>query len=230
MIIGGLQKLTLLDFPGRVAVMIFTRGCNFRCPYCHNPELVRDGDGQYTPEMIMEHLRQRKFFLDGVVISGGEPTIHHDLVDFCRQIKDMGLEVKLDTNGSNPLLLKTLLQQKLVDYVAMDVKASWRNYDKVTKLPGIEGNCIKSMDLIRNSGVEYEFRTTVYPPVNDTADLASIRRNMLAGENYYTKPMRTGSCLDDRLNREAVETVEIPAATTALDYHARETVELEIAS
>ncbi len=233
MIIGGIQKLTLLDFPGRVAVMIFTKGCNFRCPYCHNPELIREGGNNLTPQQVLDHIERRKFFLDGVVITGGEPTIHQGLVEFCRKIKEMGLEIKLDTNGSNPMTLKTLLQQGLVDYVAMDVKAGWRNYEKVTGTPGIEGNCIRSMALIREagreSGMEYEFRTTIYPPVNDTLDIASIKNQMLAGENYYTQPMRTGSCLDEELNRKAIETVELNISGT-LEHRARKTVELEIAS
>lgn len=187
MIIGGFQKMTLLDFPGRVAAMVFTRGCNFRCPYCHNPELLDKSRGaDYSTEQILRYLSAKWFFLDGVVITGGEPTIHPGLPDFLRDVKALGLLAKLDTNGSNPMVLKTLLKQGLVDYVAMDIKAGWGNYEKITKLPGIEGNCIRSMGLIRESGVDYEFRTTVFPPVNDTADMAAIRREIKAGEWYYT--------------------------------------------
>lgn len=230
MIIGGFQKMTLLDFPGRVAAMVFTRGCNFRCPYCHNPELLDKSRGaDYSTEQILRYLSAKRFFLDGVVITGGEPTIHPGLPDFLREVKALGLLVKLDTNGSNPMVLKTLLKQGLVDYVAMDVKAGWGNYEKITKLPGIEGNCIRSMGLIRESGVDYEFRTTVFPPVNDTADMAAIRREIKAGERYYTNDLRIGNCLDERLNAPARETVELKIPTS-LETRARKTVELDIAS
>jgi pyruvate formate lyase activating enzyme len=226
--IGGFQKLTLTDFPGRVAAMIFTRGCNFACPYCHNPELLDGKGGACSPGVILDYLRQRGQFLDGVVITGGEPTLQPDLFGFISRLKSMDLLVKLDTNGSNPHVLRGLLDQGLIDYVAMDIKAGWRNYGLVTGRPGAEASCRKTMEIIRQSGVEYEFRTTVYPAVNDAADLAAIRSTILPGERYNLQEMRTGTCLDDRLNRKARETVEIDVSALSA-WKARETVELKIA-
>lgn len=239
--IGGFQKLTLLDFPGRVSAIIFTRGCNFKCPYCHNPEMVLGKCREFSQDEVLNYLKKKRFFLDGLVISGGEPTLQPHLVDFIRKVKALGMQVKLDTNGSYPMVLKTLFAEGLVDYVAMDIKAGWDNYEKISKCRGIEGNCRKSIELIRKSGVEYEFRTTVYPPVNDAADKAAIKAQLLPGEKYTEQKMRTGNCLDPKLNAEpqetmelrleeqqrALKTVELPRGG-AISPAARETVELKL--
>ena len=175
--IGGLIKFTLIDFPGRPAAVIFTQGCNFRCRYCHNPELVYPHlftDPAPTEE-IMSFLQRRQGSLDGVVISGGEPTLHDDLPAFIAQIKELGYAVKLDTNGTRPEMLQELIDKKLVDYIAMDLKAP---LDKYVLITGIETNpeiILKSMDIIRQSGLEYEFRTTYDKEVLTDADIEQLQ-------------------------------------------------------
>ena len=163
MIIKGLQKQTVLDYPGKLACTIFTFGCNFRCGYCHNPELiVDDGRPAISEEEILKFLEERKGFLDAVCITGGEPTLNSDLPEFIEKIKKIGFLVKLDTNGSNPKMLKELVSKKLVDYIAMDVKAPIDSYEKITNVKVNGEDIQRSIDIIRNFG-EYEFRTTAVP-------------------------------------------------------------------
>lgn len=161
--IGGIQKVSLVDYPGKVAAALFTIGCNMRCGYCHNPELVLPE--QYAdsiPEQqILNFLRTRTDKLQGVVISGGEPTMHEDLPDFIRKIKDMGYLVKLDTNGTSPDMLQRLLSDRLLNFVAMDIKGSLAKYQEIVDRP-IDTHAVRrSIELIKNSGVDHEFRTTV---------------------------------------------------------------------
>ncbi len=175
--IGGLIKFTLIDFPGRPAAVIFTQGCNLRCRYCHNPELVYPHlfTEPAPTEEIMSFLQRRQGSLDGVVISGGEPTLHDDLPAFISQIKELGYAVKLDTNGTRPEMLQELIDKKLVDYIAMDLKAP---LDKYVLITGIETNpeiILKSMDIIRQSGLEYEFRTTYDKEVLTDADIEQLQ-------------------------------------------------------
>ena len=183
--IGGLIKFTLIDFPGRPAAVVFTQGCNFRCRYCHNPELV-------YPHMFAEpvaieesysFLNRRQGTLEGVVVSGGEPTLHEDLPSFMADLKAMGYATKLDTNGTRPDMLKSLLDAKLLDYIAMDIKAPLEKYSLIT---GVDFNpevLKQSMDLIRQSGLEYEFRTTYDKEVLTDADISTITQR-LDGKNY----------------------------------------------
>lgn len=177
MFIKGFQKLTLLDFPGKTACTVFTGGCNFRCPFCHNALLVTDmDDAQYTEEEIFEHLERRKNVLDGVAVTGGEPLLQKDIERFLYEIKDKGYAVKLDTNGSFPEKLKDILSLGLADYVAMDIKNCKERYAETI---GVENFNLKpveeSIELLRNSGVDYEFRTTVtqnFHTINDIENLA----------------------------------------------------------
>lgn len=165
--IGGLQKVSLIDYPGKICAVVFTRGCNFRCPFCHNASLVlpeRFGADEVSEEEVFGFLEIRKGKLDAVVISGGEPTVQRDLPVFIGKIKSMGYEVKLDTNGTNPGVLEDLLRLNLLDYLAMDIKAPFDKY------PVLAGRAVdidslrKSISLIMNSGLEYEFRTTMVRP------------------------------------------------------------------
>ena len=164
MIFGGFQKTDLINFPGYVASTVFTRGCNFRCPYCHNPEFVIQGSDQtyfgetYTEEEILSYLRKRRSMLDGLVVSGGEPTLHADLPSFIRKVKALGLKVKLDTNGSRPDVLGKLMAEGLLDYVAMDIKAPLHKYSLV----GFEDTdaITLSISMLESSAVDHEYRTT----------------------------------------------------------------------
>jgi pyruvate formate lyase activating enzyme len=188
--IGGLNTFSLSDFPGKVAAVVFTQGCNFRCPYCHNGSL----NPQHAPsellipqEHFFEFLEYRSNRLDAVVVSGGEPTIHRDLPAFMRRIKDMGFAVKLDTNGSKPEILKEILENNLVDYIAMDIKAPLDKYKKLigTRLSPMDKDKIKeSIELISESGVDHEFRTTVVEALLTPEDMQVIRKLIPSGSTY----------------------------------------------
>lgn len=183
--IGGLIKFTLIDFPGRPAAVVFTQGCNFRCRYCHNPELVYPHmfAEPVAMEEIYSFLKRRQGTLEGVVVSGGEPTLHEDLPAFMTDLKAMGYATKLDTNGTRPDMLRELLDKKLLDYIAMDIKAPLEKYSLIT---GVDFNpevLKQSMDLIRQSGLEYEFRTTYDKEVLTDADISTITQR-LNGKNY----------------------------------------------
>ena len=183
--IGGLVKFTLIDFPGCPAAIVFTQGCNFRCRYCHNPELVYPHLFQepVTEEEVKAFLVRRQGTLEGVVVSGGEPTLQPDLVRFMADLKALGYKTKLDTNGSQPNVLQELLDKKLVDFIAMDIKAP---LDKYALITGVDANATilrRSMDLIHQSGVEYEFRTTYDTEVLTDADIASISQ-LTQGKNF----------------------------------------------
>ena len=183
--IGGLVKFTLIDFPGRPAAIVFTQGCNFRCRYCHNPELVYPHlfTEPVAEEEIWSFLQRRQGTLEGVVVSGGEPTLHEDLPAFMARLKQMGYATKLDTNGARPAVLKELIDKKLVDFIAMDLKAPLEKYALIT---GIETNPAilkESMELICNSGLEYEFRTTYDKEVLTEADIKNLEE-LTQNKNY----------------------------------------------
>ena len=154
--ISGMQKLTLLDYPGNIACLIFTQGCNFRCPFCHNSELLANQDENLIKEEeVMSYLEKRKGLLDGVVISGGEPLLQKDIETFMKKVKKLGYKIKLDTNGSNPHKLKDLIAKGLVDYVAMDVKNDFINYDKTSGVKSNTDFIKESIAIIENSNIEY---------------------------------------------------------------------------
>jgi pyruvate formate lyase activating enzyme len=184
--IGGLQKVSLIDYPGLISAIIFLQGCNFKCSYCHNPELVDSTLFQpcIKEKDVLEFLNTRKGKLDAVVITGGEPTIHDGLALFIKQIKKMGFAVKLDTNGSQPQVIKNLLDGKLLDFVAMDIKAPLEKYKSVAKVP-INADSIKeSIRLILKSKIPYEFRTTVVESQLEEKDILQIGK-MIAGAKHY---------------------------------------------
>ena len=177
MILKGLQKLTLLDFPGKMAATVFTGGCNLRCPFCHNASLV-------IPEKFGESISEEEFFaflgkrrgiLEGVCVSGGEPTLHPDLPEFIAKIKALGFLVKLDTNGTCPEMLSELIAKKLIDYVAMDIKSSKEGYPRAVGLESYPIDRIKeSIEILRSSGIDFEFRTTVVRQLHTERDILGI--------------------------------------------------------
>lgn len=188
MTIQGLQKLTLLDYPGKVACTIFTAGCNFRCPFCHNASLVTDTNRneEISQEEIVAYLKKRQGILDGVCISGGEPLLSQELKDFISKIKELGYEIKLDTNGSYPEQLKNLVENGLVDYVAMDIKNSQENYGKTIGIPDYDiQNIHNSVQYLLSGKVPYEFRTTVVRELHQKSDFASIGRWIRGADRYY---------------------------------------------
>ena len=185
--IAGLQKMTLLDFPGRVACTVFLGGCDMRCPFCHNAELI---DGTAAPVMddkeLLAFLEKRKGLLDGVAITGGEPTLRKDLPDLFRRIKAMGYPIKLDTNGLHPDRLKALLDEGLVDYVAMDIKNCPEKYAVTAGLETVDLDKIQqSIDLLKNGTVDYEFRTTVVDELHEAEDFEKIGAWIAGARAYY---------------------------------------------
>ena len=185
--IGGLLKNSMIDYPGKISCGIFLTGCNFDCPYCHNPDLVSRcsrHSTEFEPDSVYRFIENRKGFLDGVVISGGEPTLQADLFDLCRHIKEMGYPVKLDTNGSRPQVLKRLITEGLVDYIAMDLKT-----DPLKYATYIQSNCdvnaiLASIDIIMHSTVAYEFRTTCVKPIVTTPIIEHIC-HLIEGASVY---------------------------------------------
>lgn len=187
--IGGLQKFTLIDYPGKLACTIFFSGCNFRCPWCYSPELVLpekiEGHPEIKEEDFFDFLEKRKGKLDGVVLCGGEPTIYQELPIFISKIKEMGFLVKLDTNGTNPEMINKLISSRLIDYIAMDVKSSLENYKKAVSVD-IDKEIIEgSVRLIIDSGVDYEFRTTVVPGIHSKDDIEKIGELIKGAKRYF---------------------------------------------
>jgi len=190
--IGGLQKLSLIDYPGKTAATVFLVGCNFKCGFCHNPELVKGNIPEISEKEFFSFLDERKDFLDGVCITGGEPTIHKDLISFVKKIKKKGFLVKLDTNGSNPEMLKKLLG--LIDFVAMDIKTSKKGYDKAVGKKVDFKKIEKSVELIKNSKVDYEFRTTVVPGI--VGDFEEIGKWLKGVKKYVLQQFQNKKVLD----------------------------------
>ena len=188
MSIQGLQKLTLLDFPGQVACTVFLGGCNFRCPFCHNASLVLEpGQGpEITQEELLAFLKKRQGVLDGVCVTGGEPLLWPALPELLQKIKALGYQVKLDTNGSRPELLRQLVQEGLVDYVAMDIKAGPQNYAHVAGVPGFDLTPIEqSVAFLKSGVVKHEFRTTVVAPLHTSRDFGEIGHWLQGEERYF---------------------------------------------
>lgn len=187
--LGGIQKLTLLDFPEHVACTVFTLGCNLRCPFCHNASLVvpeRALPEELQEDAFFAFLKERKKVLDGVCITGGEPLIQPDIVDFIRIIRALGYAVKLDTNGTLPQVLKTILSEHLVDYVAMDIKNAPSRYAETVGVPGFETKKIEqSLALLRESGVPFELRTTVVKELHDEQGVKELGAWIAGDQKYF---------------------------------------------
>jgi pyruvate formate lyase activating enzyme len=179
--IAGLQKCTLIDFPGKVAAIVFTQGCNFRCPYCHNSELwLSDCKSSIDEFEIFEFLKNRRQKLEGVVISGGEPLLQNDLPEFLRKIREMHFAIKLDTNGSLPFALEKLLHENLLDFVAMDLKHIFAHYNNACGAAVDVLAIMKSLNLLRNSGLDYELRITVVPTLHNLREIVEPLRKIVA--------------------------------------------------
>lgn len=188
MVFHGFQKMTMLDYPGNVACIVFTAGCNFRCPFCHNARLVTqiNNDEIYTDEEILSYLSKRKGILEGICISGGEPLMHEGLFDFIKKVKDLGFLVKLDTNGSYPEKLKYLIDEKLVDYVAMDIKNSADKYALTIAVDNFDITPIyESIKILLEGEVDYEFRTTVVKDLHTAQDIEEIGMMINGADKYF---------------------------------------------
>lgn len=205
MFIGGLQKFTLIDYPGKIAATVFTVGCNFACPFCHNPELVQPAKMEekfvISEEDFFDFLSDRVGMLDGVCITGGEPTIQKDLPEFISAIKDLGFLVKLDTNGSNPQVLEKLISSGKVDYVAMDIKCPLEKYSLLSNSKIDIDNIERSARLIMDMD-DYEFRTTVLPRFHDKEDILDISRWLKGSKRYFLQQFRNEKTLDPAFGEE----------------------------
>lgn len=212
--LSGLQKVTLLDFPGKLACTIFTCGCNFRCPFCHNEDLVWHAAQapEYPIDQVLSYLKERSSYLEGVCITGGEPLVQkeEDIISFIETIKNLGLLVKLDTNGTNPVTLKKLIDNKLIDMVAMDIKTSVEKYPILAGL-GADGygktalnldaanmkklldNVLESVSIIKENKIQYEFRTTVIKPLHQKEDFEGIGKIIEGAETYFIQSYRHAS-------------------------------------
>lgn len=203
--IGGLEKLSLIDYPGRLAAVVFTIGCTFRCPFCYNPMLVPNGKSENTSPQgegeegqvsttetgLFHFLEGRKGKLDGVVVTGGEPTMQSDLLEFVSRVKEMGFAVKLDTNGTNPSVLKELVDKKLVDYVAMDIKCDEKGYERSAGVRVDFGKIKESVRIIKESGLPYEFRTTCVPGFLDEAAVVGIGEMIEGADKWYLQRFKS---------------------------------------
>lgn len=221
MIFGGLQKLTLLDFPGTVSCIVFTKGCNFLCPFCHNAPLVnRAGDAQeIDEEEVISFLKKRKGVLEGVVITGGEPLLHSELENFIFRVRALGYKVKLDTNGSRPAYLKSLVSKGLLDYVAMDIKNSFRKYFLTAGTDKVGINDIEeSIDFLLSGVVPYEFRTTVTAELHTTQDIVSIARRIEGADRYFLQNFKDSGDLVGQGNTPVEDDILDEMCTVSKKY------------
>lgn len=207
--LAGLQKTTFIDYPEKIACIVFTQGCNFRCGYCHNPELFENKEPVLSVPAFFEFLNKRKGKLDGVVITGGEPTLHgKDLIEVIKEVKSLSFLVKLDTNGTHRDVLQELLNENLLDYIAMDIKAPLTKYKTITQTD-IDTKIIKkSIDMIMNSGVDYEFRTTIVKSQLSVEDLRQIGELIQGAKRYYMQKFLATKILDETLMSEESYTDE----------------------
>ncbi len=192
--IGGVQKTTFIDYPGKIAATCFLIGCNFRCPFCYSPELVLPEKIKLQPKIsekdFFKFLEERKGLLEGVVICGGEPTINKDLPFFAEKVKKMGYLLKLDTNGSNPEMLQTLINNSLLDYVSMDVKAPKEKYEEAVGIKIDMKGIQKSIDILKKRKIDYEFRTTIVPVIHTKEDIIKIAEWLKGAEKYFLQNFR----------------------------------------
>lgn len=187
MFIGGFQKCSLMDYPEKISCIIFTQGCNFRCPYCHNPELTEISSNSIDKSEILNFLQKRKGKLDAVVITGGEPTLQKSLIEFMTNIKELDYLIKLDTNGTNPQALEEIINSKLVDYIAMDIKSPIEKYQEITCSKTCTNSIKKSINLIKNSGIKHEFRTTIVKEQLNFNDIQQIAILTKGSKHYFQK-------------------------------------------
>lgn len=204
-VIGGVQKTSLLDYPDKISAIVFTQGCNFRCGYCHNPVLLQKNSEKdiYNVDVFFEFLERRRGKLDGIVITGGEPTLQKDLKTFIKKIKEMDYLVKLDTNGTNPNVIEELINENLIDYIAMDIKAPLDKYSTITNSDVNTEKIQRSIKLILNSNIDYEFRTTILSSQLTINDFEKIAKMLKGAKKYYLQKFNAKNPIyDETLSNE----------------------------
>lgn len=208
MLIGGFQPLSLLDYPGVICSIVFTQGCPLRCAYCHNPDLIpvqsKNKPSLISEDTVLSALKQRRRMIEGVCVTGGEPTVHADLPTFLKKLKQLGFLVKLDTNGVHPTMIEHLINKRLVDFLAMDLKHTWDRYSDVIglKQKQVIENCQKTFRCIQHSSIPHEFRTTVYAGFHTEHDLETIAAQLRDGERYALQEIRYTKMLDPCLPKK----------------------------
>lgn len=201
--IKGVQKTSMIDYPGNIVATVFLSRCNFRCPFCHNPELVFDEvKDDVDVEEFLLYLESKKGWLDGICITGGEPTLHPGLKGFMRKVKQLGMKIKLDTNGTAPEIMKELIEEGLVDYIAMDIKASLENYEKVVNAAVDKDKIMQSIKLLKLGKVDYEFRTTAVPELFDNEEAHSIGKMVKGAKKYSLQQFRNSDKVLDKLYQD----------------------------
>jgi len=206
----GFVETSFVDWDGNVSSVVFTPGCNFRCPFCFNKDLVLDPDSieDIPEEFIIEYIEKHRDFIDGLCITGGEPTMMTELPDFCKRLKEKGFGVKLDTNGANTEVLKSLIDQKLVDYIAMDLKGPWDKYSEFAGV-AIDVEKIKeSVQIIMNSGIGYEFRTTIIPGMHTKEVFEKTVLQVKSAKKYCIQKFRPANCIDPAFNNIKAQSQE----------------------
>ncbi len=219
--IGGFQKVSLIDYPGRISAVVFTQGCNFRCPFCHNPELV--DPERFEPVLddaeVLDFLSKRRGKLDGVSITGGEPTLQPDLAAFAARLKEMEFLVKIDTNGSRPEVLRDLVERRLVDFLAMDVKGPLRKYDALTGVRNSGRDIRESIALIMASGIPCEFRTTVVPSLLAERDFREIGKLVEKASRFVLQRYARTKQLDPAVPPPGAEPPDLEKCAEILMQH-----------
>ena len=203
--IAGFQKLSLLDYPKTPCAILFTQGCSFRCAFCHNPELIAMvGVISIPTDEVIAKLEANRKMVDAVTMTGGEPTLQPDLPEFMKELKSRGFKVKLDTNGVTPAMVKKIIDEKLADYFAMDLKQRWEKYDEVVRVgaPGLIDRVRETFDLIQNSGIPHEFRTTILPHSHTEDDFMTMVGYLNPGEKYFIQETRFDITLEPDLPRQ----------------------------
>lgn len=208
--IAGLQKSSLVDYPSKIAAVVFTLGCNFRCPYCHNPNILTavSTNRLFDEAAVFDFLKTRKGKLDAVVVSGGEPTLQKGLSEFFKKLKELGFLTKLDTNGSSPKILEYLIKEELLDYVAMDIKAPIEKYKEIARINIDTNNILKSIEILKNSKIGYEFRTTTVKSQLSFEDFEKIGKMLCGAENYYLQKFKPDITLNPDFAKEKTYTDE----------------------
>ena len=208
--IAGLQKSSLVDYPSKIAAVVFTLGCNFRCPYCHNPNILTavSTNRLFDEAAVFDFLKTRKGKLDAVVVSGGEPTLQKDLGNFFKKLKELGFLTKLDTNGSSPKILEYLIKEELLDYVAMDIKAPIEKYKEIARINIDTNNILKSIEILKNSKIGYEFRTTTVKSQLSFEDFEKVGKMLCGTENYYLQKFKPDITLNPDFAKEKTYTDE----------------------
>ena len=206
--IAGYEKLSVQDYPNHISCIIFTQGCNLKCPFCQNSTLIPlDSENLIEESEVLAYLNLRKNILDGVTISGGEPTLQRDLKEFIGKVRETKLDIKLDTNGMNYDLLKELVAEKMIDYVAMDIKNSFDKYEMTSGVPNInKENILKSIDLLKQNKIDYEFRTTVIKEYHTLEDILQIMK-LVGNSKYYLQNFKNSSCVLDKSLTEVPEEI-----------------------